>query len=352
MAEIVTVRDLTKAYGDVRAVDGISFSVNRGEVFGLVGPNGAGKTTTWEILEGLRRADRGEVNVAGFDLRKDRRKLRERIGVQLQATALFERLTARETLDVFGSMYPRSLPADDLLALVNLEEKADDWTEKLSGGQKQRLAVALALVNDPEIVFLDEPTTGLDPQARRSLWDVIEKLRDTGKTIMLTTHYMEEAERLCQRVGVMDHGKILALDEPEKLILNLEQRDAATAGDPLQLQQRAVLADDDAVGGGALEALADVLGALDPQQFDGLVVLALGLGERLLAVHHAGAGGVTETLDVEDGRVTLYTRHLETTLAAVFAHARERGISIEDFHVRNASLEDVFLQLTGRRIRE
>ena len=303
MAEIVTVRDLTKAYGDVRAVDGISFSVNRGEVFGLVGPNGAGKTTTWEILEGLRRADRGEVNVAGFDLRKDRRKLRERIGVQLQATALFERLTARETLDVFGSMYPRSLPADDLLALVNLEEKADDWTEKLSGGQKQRLAVALALVNDPEIVFLDEPTTGLDPQARRSLWDVIEKLRDTGKTIMLTTHYMEEAERLCQRVGVMDHGKILALDEPEKLILNLEQRDAV---------EFAANGDSSAFG-----TLAGV-----------------------------------EEMNVEDGRVTLYTRHLETTLAAVFAHARERGISIEDFHVRNASLEDVFLQLTGRRIRE
>ena len=275
MAEIVTVRDLTKAYGDVRAVDGISFSVNRGEVFGLVGPNGAGKTTTWEILEGLRRADRGEVNVAGFDLRKDRRKLRERIGVQLQATALFERLTARETLDVFGSMYPRSLPADDLLALVN----------------------------DPEIVFLDEPTTGLDPQARRSLWDVIEKLRDTGKTIMLTTHYMEEAERLCQRVGVMDHGKILALDEPEKLILNLEQRDAV---------EFAANGDSSAFG-----TLAGV-----------------------------------EEMNVEDGRVTLYTRHLETTLAAVFAHARERGISIEDFHVRNASLEDVFLQLTGRRIRE
>ena len=303
MADIVTVRDLTKSYGDLRAVDGISFSVGKGEVFGLVGPNGAGKTTTWEILEGLRHADRGEIRVAGLDLRTDRRKIRERIGVQLQATALFERLTARETLEVFGGMYPRSLPADELLTLVNLEEKADEWTEKLSGGQKQRLAVALALVNDPEIVFLDEPTTGLDPQARRSLWDVIAKLRDTGKTIMLTTHYMEEAERLCHRVGVMDHGKLLALDEPEHLIHNLEQRDAVEFA-----------ANGDSSGFGTLPGV--------------------------------------EEMNVEDGRVTLYTRQLETTLTAVFEYARNRGMGIEDFHVRNASLEDVFLQLTGRRIRE
>ncbi len=303
MADVVTVHDLTKSYGDLRAVDGISFSVGQGEVFGLVGPNGAGKTTTWEILEGLRQADRGEIRVAGLDLRRDRRKLRERIGVQLQATALFERLTAKETLEVFGGMYPRSLPADDLLNLVNLEEKANDWTDKLSGGQKQRLAVALALVNDPEIVFLDEPTTGLDPQARRSLWDVIAKLRDTGKTIMLTTHYMEEAERLCHRVGVMDRGKILALDEPTELIRSLGQRDAvefAANGD------------------------SSAFGTLP---------------------------GVDE-MNIEDGRVTLYTRELEKALTAVFEYARSRGMGIEDFRVRNASLEDVFLQLTGRRIRE
>ena len=303
MADIVTVHDLSKSYGDLHAVDGISFSVAQGEVFGLVGPNGAGKTTTWEILEGLRQADRGEIHVAGLDLRKDRRKLRGRIGVQLQATALFERLTAKETLEVFGGMYPRSLPADDLLRLVNLDEKANDWTDKLSGGQKQRLAVALALVNDPEVVFLDEPTTGLDPQARRSLWDVIEKLRDTGKTIMLTTHYMEEAERLCHRVGVMDRGKILALDEPAKLIRDLEQRDAvefAANGDS-----------------SAFKTLAGV-----------------------------------DEMNVDDGRITLYTRQLEKTLTAVFEYARNRGIDVEDFRVRNASLEDVFLQLTGRRIRE
>jgi len=303
MADVVSVRDLTKSYGDVRAVDGISFSVGKGEVFGIVGPNGAGKTTTWEILEGLRHADKGEVRVAGLDLRKDRRKLRELIGVQLQATALFERLTSRETLEVFGGMYARSLPADELLTLVNLEEKADEWTEKLSGGQKQRLAVALALVNDPEVVFLDEPTTGLDPQARRSLWDVITKLRDTGKTTMLTTHYMEEAERLCHRVGVMDHGKILALDEPAQLIRNLGQRDAVEFA-----------SNGDSSGFGTLPGV--------------------------------------EEINIEDGRVTLYTRKLETTLTAVFEYARTHALPVEDFRVRNASLEDVFLQMTGRRIRE
>jgi len=303
MTDIVSVQDLQKSYGDLRAVDGISFSVADGEIFGLVGPNGAGKTTTWEILEGLRHADGGQVRVAGFDVRKERRKLRTVIGVQLQATALFERLTVRETLEVFGGMYPSHLPAERLLELVNLGEKADEWTEKLSGGQKQRLAVALALVNDPSIVFLDEPTTGLDPQARRSLWDVIADLRKTGKTVMLTTHYMEEAERLCDRVGVMDHGKILALDAPSQLVRDLGQRDAvefAAKGDPADFG-------------------------------------------RLVGV---------EEMNVEDGLVTLYTRQLEATLAAVFELARSHGMSVEDFRVRNASLEDVFLQLTGRRIRE
>jgi len=303
MVDIVTVRDLRKSYGDLRAVDGISFTVKKGEIFGLVGPNGAGKTTTWEILEGLRRAESGDIHVAGIDVRQHRRKLRELIGVQLQATAMFERLTARETLEVFGGMYRRNLPPDRLLKLVNLEEKADDWTEKLSGGQKQRLAVALALVNDPEIVFLDEPTTGLDPQARRSLWDVMAELRTMGKTVMLTTHYMEEAERLCDRVGVMDHGKILALDRPGQLIKDFEQRDAVEFS-----------ADGDASAFGTLPGV--------------------------------------EEMNVEDGLVTLYTRQLEKTLAAVFELARVRGMNVEDFRVRNASLEDVFLHLTGRRIRE
>ncbi len=303
MAHIVTVQKLTKSYGDLRAVDGISFAVEAGEIFGLVGPNGAGKTTTWEILEGLREADGGVVKVGGLDVKKDRSKLRALIGVQLQATALFEKLTVKETLEVFGGMYPRQLPAKKLLEMVHLEEKADEWTESLSGGQKQRLAVALSLVNDPAVVFLDEPTTGLDPQARRSLWDVISDLRTTGKTIMLTTHYMEEAERLCDRVGVMDRGKILALDAPAQLVRQIGQQDA-------------------------IEFAAD--GHADAFR-------------NLPAV---------DDMKVEDGLVVLYTRQLDRALPAVFEVARQKGLSVEGIRVRNPSLEDVFLNLTGRRIRE
>jgi len=303
MPDVVTVENLTKSYGDLRAVDHISFAVQEGEIFGLVGPNGAGKTTTWEILEGLRRADGGALRVAGIDVRKHPRKLRAIIGVQLQSTAMFERLTVREILEVFAGMYPTRVPAERLMKLVNLEEKADEWTEKLSGGQKQRLAVALALVNDPKVVFLDEPTTGLDPQARRSLWDVIAEFRKEGKTVLLTTHYMEEAERLCDRVGVMDRGKILALDKPSQLIRNMGQRDAVEFA-----------ANGEA---GAFEKMPGV-----------------------------------EEMNVENGLVTLYTRHLDVTLPAVFELARQRGLRVEDFKVRNASLEDVFLHLTGRRIRE
>jgi ABC-2 type transport system ATP-binding protein len=303
MSAVVDVQKLRKTYGELVAVDGISFSVEEGEIFGLVGPNGAGKTTTWEILEGLRPMDGGSVRVAGLDVRKDRARLREVIGVQLQATAMFEKLTVRETLDVFAGMYKKSVPTEDLLGMVHLEEKAEDWTERLSGGQKQRLAVALSLVNDPTIVFLDEPTTGLDPQARRSLWDVISDLRKTGKTVMLTTHYMEEAERLCDRVGVMDHGHILAMDPPAQLVRQLGQRDA-------------------------IEFAANG----DADAFRGLV-------------------GV-EDLKVEDGLVVLYTRQIDRTLPAVFDLARQRGMAIDGFRVRNPSLEDVFLQLTGRRIRE
>lgn len=303
MPHVVTVEGLSKSYGDLKAVDGISFSVERGEIFGLVGPNGAGKTTTWEILEGLRHADSGVVKVAGLDVKKDRAKLREAIGVQLQATALFEKLTVRETLDVFAGMYKKKVDTEKLLAVAQLEEKADEWTERLSGGQKQRLAVALALVNDPTVVFLDEPTTGLDPQARRSLWDVISDLRKTGKTIMLTTHYMEEAERLCDRVGVMDHGHILALDSPKQLVRQIGERDAIEFA-----------ANGDATAFGATTGVED--------------------------------------MKVEDGLVILYTRQLDRTLPAVFELARQRGMSVEGFRVRNPSLEDVFLNLTGRRIRE
>jgi len=216
LPDIVTVKGLTKTYGKVRAVDGIGFTVAEGEIFGFVGPNGAGKTTTWEILEGLRTADAGEVRVAGFDMRRGPREARNVLGIQLQATALFEKLTVRETLHTFGKLYDQMLPVPKLLDLVNLEEKADAFTETLSGGQKQRLAVALALVNDPKVVFLDEPTTGLDPQARRAIWDYLDTLR--GKvTVFLTTHYMEEADTLCDRVAIIDFGSILVDAPPSRL---------------------------------------------------------------------------------------------------------------------------------------
>jgi len=301
--EVVRVDGLSKSYGELKAVDNVSFSVPEGEIFGLVGPNGAGKTTTWEILEGLRPSDGGVVTVAGLDVKKDRAKLREIIGVQLQSTAMFEKLTVRETLDVFAAMYKKSLPTERLLEIAQLNEKEDDWTERLSGGQRQRLAVALSLVNDPTVVFLDEPTTGLDPQARRSLWDVISDLRKTGKTIMLTTHYMEEAERLCDRVGVMDHGHILALDSPAQLVKQIGERDAI-----------------EFAANGDASAFRSLTGV--------------------------------EDMKVEDGIVILYTRQLDRTLPAVFELARERGMNVDSFRVRNPSLEDVFLQLTGRRVRE
>jgi len=299
----VLVEGLTKRYGDLRAVDAVSFSVARGEIFGLVGPNGAGKTTTLEILEGLRAPDSGKIVVAGVDVRRNPKALKELVGVQLQATALFERLTVLETLDVFGALYEKCVPGTDLLKMVHLEEKADEWTEKLSGGQRQRLAVALALVNDPRVVFLDEPTTGLDPQARRSLWEVIADLRRTGKTILLTTHYMEEAERLCDRVAIMDHGRFLGLDTPRNLVLSLGQRNAV-----------------------------EFTAKGDAEQYSGLP-------------------GV-EDVKVEDGHVILYTSTLEATVGAVFQRAQADGADVEGLRIRGASLEDVFIQLTGRRIRE
>jgi len=214
----IEVEHLVKVYGATRAVDGISFAVEAGEVFGMLGPNGAGKSTTTEMIEGLRIPDSGAVRVLGIDVLKNPDPVKQRIGIQLQTTALFQKLTVREIIRLFSSFFARSLPVDELVAAVNLEEKADTASKALSGGQRQRLAVAIALVNDPEIVFLDEPTTGLDPQARRSLWDVIAGLQKRGKTVFLTTHYMEEAERLCDRVAVVDHGKIIALGKPQALI--------------------------------------------------------------------------------------------------------------------------------------
>src|SRR5215510_11058537 len=218
MPAVIEVSDIRKSYGDTRAVDGVSFDVGEGEFFGILGPNGAGKTTTLEIIEGLREPDAGTVRLLGQSPWPRNIALLPRMGVQLQATAFFEKLTAREQLQTFAALYGVSATrADEMLELVGLDDKADTREDKLSGGQRQRLSIACALVHDPDIVFLDEPTAALDPQARRNLWDVLRAIQDRGKTILYTTHYLDEAEILCDRVAIMDHGRILALDAPATL---------------------------------------------------------------------------------------------------------------------------------------
>ena len=217
----IEVEGLRKTYGSLVAVDGISFRVQEREIFGILGPNGAGKTTTVEILDGLRQADSGRAVVAGIDVRKEPQRVKGLIGVQLQASAFFDFLNLVELLDMFAALYQRQVDARALLRRVDLEEKASSRVKTLSGGQKQRFSIATALVNEPQVLFLDEPTTGLDPQARRNLWELAQGIRQDGRTIVLTTHYMDEAETLCDRVAVMDHGKIIALDPPSALVSNL-----------------------------------------------------------------------------------------------------------------------------------
>lgn len=221
---LVEVKDLTKIYGNKTVVKGISFSVKSGEIFGILGPNGAGKTTTMEMIEAMRPIDGGEVEVAGINVAAEPMKVKEVIGIQLQSSAFFDKLTLREQLAMFASMYGESDHADQLLEEVQLTEKSSSYVEKLSGGQKQRFSIAAALVNKPKVLFLDEPTTGLDPQARRNLWGLIKQVQAKGITIILTTHYMEEAELLCDRVAVMDRGEIIALDTPKTLVKQLLDR--------------------------------------------------------------------------------------------------------------------------------
>ena len=223
-APIIVVSDLRKRYGDLVAVDGVSFEVAEGEVFGILGPNGAGKTTTLEMIEGMRPIDDGVAVIDGVDVRRDPREVKRRIGIQLQASAFFDELTLVELLDLFGRLYGREVEPMELLAEVELTDKARSQVRTLSGGQKQRFSIASALVNQPRVLFLDEPTTGLDPQARRHLWALVRTLRERGHTVVLTTHYMEEAEELCDRVAIMDGGRIIALDTPQALIDQLVGR--------------------------------------------------------------------------------------------------------------------------------
>ena len=221
---IITVDQLVKTYDGKNVVDGVSFEVKKGEIFGILGPNGAGKTTTLEMLEALRPIDGGTATIDGIDVAKKPKDIKNIIGIQLQSTAFYDKLTLREQLKMFGSLYGRTVDTEALLAKVQLTEKAKNYVEQLSGGQKQRFAIASTLVNNPKVLFLDEPTTGLDPQARRNLWDLIEEIRDEGITILLTTHYMDEAELLCDRLAIMDSGKIITIDTPHNLIQQLLAR--------------------------------------------------------------------------------------------------------------------------------
>ena len=218
---LIKVENLHKNYGSFEAVKGVSFEVYQNEVFGLLGPNGAGKTTTVEMMEGLRRISHGEIDIMGIDVRKQRAKLKEKIGVQLQSSAFFEELTVWETLDLFASFYHKKRDLRKIIQDFDLHEKEKTWVKNLSGGQRQRLSIGVAMVNHPEVIYVDEPTTGLDPQARRHTWEIVQKLKSEGKTVILTTHYMEEAEVLCDRVAIMDEGKIIEMGTPQKLIDSL-----------------------------------------------------------------------------------------------------------------------------------
>lgn len=308
--EIVAISHLMKRYGRFTAVNDVSFTIRRGEIFGLLGPNGAGKTTTLEVIEGLRKGDGGAVTVDGFDVRRDRRAVQRRIGVQLQTTTLFDELTVRETIELFGSFYPTARPADELLREVALEEKARAHPNDLSGGQRQRLALALALVNDPALLLLDEPTTGLDPQSRHLLWETIQRLREQGKTILLTTHFMDEAQTLCDRIAILDGGRIIAEDTPAGLI-------------------------------GLLNASATIECALIP---------AAG-GQTLDSAALRRLPGVSE-VESKAGRVRIFSSRIEQTLVALFQRAEARGVAVEGLLVQAPTLEDVFLKLTGRGLRE
>jgi len=302
---VIRVRGLTKRYGDVQAVAGIDFDVAPGEVFGLLGPNGAGKSTTVEILEGLRAPDAGEVTVLGHDVTRDADVLKPRIGVALQTAAMYPKLTVIELIDLFRSFYPKSRPTAELIDALGLDERKHARSAELSGGQRQRLTVALALVNDPELVFLDEPTTGLDPAARRALWDLVRGLKAEGRSVLLTTHYMEEAEILCDRLAIMDHGRILELGTVDELVSK-------------RFQERAV-------------------------RFDPLPGLELEALQALPAV---------TSVKADDIEVLLYTKDVGPTIGALLALADARGLEPQNLAIRRATLEDVFLDLTGRALRD
>ena len=308
-APALRVSGLRKSYGDVVAVDGLDLVVASGECFGLLGPNGAGKTTTIEICEGLTEPDAGDVEVLGCRWRSNERALRERLGIQLQETQLAEKLTVEETVKLFRSFYARGRSVEDVIDVVQLGEKRNARVGKLSGGQKQRLALACAIVGDPDLLFLDEPTTGLDPQSRRQLWDLIVELRASGRSIVLTTHYMDEAERLCDRVAIVDHGHVIALGTPRELIASL----------------------------GAEHVVEFTAPGAPPGAF---TVEEL---QRLNGVRAAREHA---------GRWTLEVVGLASAVPALLAELSRRGLELGELATHSATLEDVFVSLTGRQLRD
>ncbi len=302
---VIAVEHLRKYYEDVKAVDGISFEVREGEIFGFLGPNGAGKTTTIEIIEGYKTADSGCAMVLDLDPRRDRYELRERIGLMLQETSLYPDLKVGELLRLFASYYRQPMNPDALLEMIGLEEKRGAFIRELSGGQRQRVVFVLALINDPEVLFLDEPTAGLDPQSRRAIWEWIDLARRKGKTVFLTTHYIEEAERLCDRVAIVDHGRIIALDTPKRLV--------ADAG----VEQRIAFV---------------IEGSLDVTRLESLP-------------------GAIRVLGDAHGQFTIYARDAQPVLKSLIDLSETNGFRLRGLAVEGATLEDVFIRLTGRRIR-
>lgn len=301
---VIEVRQLHKQYGDFEAVRGIDFTVYQGEIFGIVGPNGAGKTTTVECLEGLRPISSGTVSILGLHPTRDAKQLKQRIGIQLQESILPDRIKVKEALSLFAALYERSLPYDKLVDQLGLRDKMNDYYDSLSGGQKQRLSIAMALVNDPELVFFDELTTGLDPQARRTIWDLVEQVRDMGKTVILVTHFMEEAERLCDRVAIIDAGKVIALDAPKQLIRDLQAHFHVHFSC-------------------AQTELAPEL-------------------EKIAGVHTIIRDKDLYRLEVSDIRA----------VAAIISYLSDQDISFYDFAIQQPNLEDVFIELTGRTLRD
>ncbi|HPF16264.1 MAG TPA: ABC transporter ATP-binding protein [Thermotogota bacterium] len=303
--KILTVQNLKKYYPTVKAVDDISFEIEMGTVFTLLGPNGAGKTTTLEIIEGIKKADDGKIIFLGEEMKHVSEEAKQKIGVSLQSTNFIPHLKVKEVFELFASFFKKSLPVEQILDFVSLEEKKNDFVEKLSGGQKQRVAIGCALINDPEMIFLDEPTTGLDPQARRNIWGIIEHLKKQGKTVFLTTHYMEEAQKLSDMVCIMDHGKIIAMDTPTGHIKKLGERNYVEFSAELEQTEITEL-----------------------NSWD------------------------VEEVEIEGEKIIIPTKSLHMILEKLLSWAKTKGLDLNDISVRQPNLEDVFLSLTGRRLRD